>query len=244
MHLPQGHPKKEASPAWRTLMAVEKIFRMAAEGMGPKAIQTRLYREDIPSPTGKRWWPHRIVKNQMILNDLYKPHSYEEIRELVSPEVAEELDPSQSYGVWWHNRRNVTKAHSSERDGNGGKRYKARTSVKTRDKEEWIAVPVPAYLPCGLVNKARLMLEEDQVAVLTSLAEVIPYTLDDLSGEERNRLYRMLRLTVTPLAEGFEASGVFCSLGPTPGGRRGRRGRRGSCGRSQALQLVSVSARA
>jgi site-specific DNA recombinase len=32
---------------------VEKIFRMAASGMGPKAMQTRLYAEGIPSPTGK-----------------------------------------------------------------------------------------------------------------------------------------------------------------------------------------------
>ena len=310
----------------------------------------------------------------------------------MSTEVAEKLDPSQSYGVWWYNRRSVTNKHSSEPDGNGGKRYKARTSVKTREKEEWVAVPVPAYLPRRLVDKARIMiesrkgnerkhrtrewelknlmrcscgqnmivntsrykgnayhyyrckreaaygrdacsqrsvriekveplvwefisgvlkdpekirtglealiergpaapgadpsseiakweaklaentrlrrayqdqqaaglmtlaelrsrlgeldearatteselralksyrqrtkeLEEDREAVLVSLAEVIPDTLDELSGDERNRLYRMLCLTVTPVAEGFEASGVFCSVGPTPEGRRDR----------------------
>ena len=33
------------------LRLAEKLFRMAAEGMGPKAIQTGLYREGIPSPT-------------------------------------------------------------------------------------------------------------------------------------------------------------------------------------------------
>jgi site-specific DNA recombinase len=382
---------------------VEKVFRMAAEGMGPKAIQTRLYREGVPSPTGKKWWPHRILKHQLILNDLYRPHSYEEIRELVSAEVTEKLDPSQSYGVWWYNRRSVTKMHDSEPDGNGGKRYRARTSVKIREKEEWIAVPVPAYLPRGLVDKARLViesrkgnerkhrtrewelknlmrcscgqnmilntsrhkgnayhyyrckreaaygrdacaqrsiriekveppvwelvsgvltdpekiraglealiegelvapgadssreiagweeklaenarlrrayqdqqatglmtldelrsrleeldearataeseiealrsyrrraeeLENDREAVLASLAEMIPEALDDLSGEERNRLYRMLRLTVTPVADGFEASGVFCSAGPTPAGRRDRRAQKGKVLSSQ-----------
>jgi hypothetical protein len=41
---------------------VEKIFSMAASGMGPKAMQTRLYAEGIPSPTGKAMWPHRILK--------------------------------------------------------------------------------------------------------------------------------------------------------------------------------------
>src|SRR4051812_24773547 len=32
---------------------VEMVFRMAAEGLGSKAIQTRLYAARIPSPTGK-----------------------------------------------------------------------------------------------------------------------------------------------------------------------------------------------
>jgi len=65
-------------------------------------------------------------------------------------------------------------------------------------------------------------MENNREAVLASLAEMVPEALDDLSGEGRNRLYRMLRLTVTPVADGFEASGVFCSVGPTPAGRRGR----------------------
>src|SRR5215211_6297403 len=37
---------------------VEKVFRLAAEGYGTRVIQTRLYREGIPSPTGKDLW-HR-----------------------------------------------------------------------------------------------------------------------------------------------------------------------------------------
>jgi len=77
---------------------VEKIFRMAADGMGPKAIQTRLYQEGIPSPTGKDMWPHRILKAQKILNDLYKPHSYEEVTALVSAEVGRGWTPRRSMG--------------------------------------------------------------------------------------------------------------------------------------------------
>src|SRR5829696_4639566 len=87
------------------MQIVEKIFRMAASGMGPKAIQTCLYAEGIPSPTGKAMWPHRILKVQMVLNDLYKPHTYDEIAPLLSPEVASGLDPNESYGIWWYNRR-------------------------------------------------------------------------------------------------------------------------------------------
>src|SRR5215211_7746265 len=138
---------------------VEKIFRMAASGMGPKAMQTRLYAEGIPSPTGKAMWPHRILKVQMVLNDLYKPHTYDEIVPLVSPGVAAKLDPNKLYGIWWYNRRNVTKSYDSEVDGDNGKRYVTRTSVRTRDEKNWIAVPVPAYLPRKLVDQARLMIE-------------------------------------------------------------------------------------
>jgi site-specific DNA recombinase len=137
----------------------EKIFSMAASGMGPKAMQTRLYAEGIPSPTGKAMWPHRILKVQMVLNDLYKPHTYDEIVPLLSPEVAAGLDPNKSYGIWWYNRRNVITSYDSETDGDNGKRYVTRTSVRTRDEKDWIAVPVPAYLPRKLVDQARLMMD-------------------------------------------------------------------------------------
>jgi len=34
---------------------------------------------------------------------------------------------------------------------------------------------------------------------------------EDLDGEEKNKLYQMLRLEVTP-EEGYEVSGAFCTL--------------------------------
>jgi site-specific DNA recombinase len=138
---------------------VEKIFTMAASGIGPKAMQTRLYAEGIPSPTGRAMWSHRILKVQMVLNDLYKPHAYDEIAPLLSPEVAANLDPNKMYGIWWYNRRNVTKSYDTETDGDRGKRYVTRTSVRTRDEKDWIAVPAPVYLPRKLVDQARLMIE-------------------------------------------------------------------------------------
>lgn len=53
----------------------------------------------------------------------------------------------------------VTKSYGSEAEGDLGKRYVTRTSVTVRDEQEWIAVPVPAYLPRKLVDQARLMME-------------------------------------------------------------------------------------
>jgi hypothetical protein len=61
-------------------------------------------------------------------------------------------------------------------------------------------------------------LEADRDALVASYAEMVPETLDGLSGQERSRVYEMLRLEVTPDPEGYEVSGALCSSGPT--GRR------------------------
>jgi hypothetical protein len=38
------------------MAVVEKIFRLAADGLGTSAIQSRLYHENVASPKGKRSW--------------------------------------------------------------------------------------------------------------------------------------------------------------------------------------------
>jgi site-specific DNA recombinase len=52
-------------------------------------------------------------------------------------------------------------------------------------------------------------LEEDRDALLESMSQMVPEALDDLTGEERNKVYRMLRLEVTPTAEGFAVTGAL-----------------------------------
>ena len=62
-------------------------------------------------------------------------------------------------------------------------------------------------------------LEADRDALLASHAEVVPEALDSLSGEERMKVYEMLRLEVKPDPEGYEVSGAFCSKRPRGRGR-------------------------
>jgi hypothetical protein len=45
------------------------------------------------------------------------------------------------------------------------------------------------------------------------VSETVPGALDNLDGEEKNRLYQMLRLEVTPSEEGYQVSGAFCTSG-------------------------------
>ena len=58
-------------------------------------------------------------------------------------------------------------------------------------------------------------LKKERGALLQSMSETVPGALDDLDGEEKNRLYQMLRLEVTPSEEGYEVGGAFCTSGLT-----------------------------
>ncbi|MDQ3924332.1 MAG: recombinase family protein [Actinomycetota bacterium] len=130
---------------------------MAAEGLGTSAIQSRLYAEGVPAPKGGKAWYRQTVR-KLLYSDVYRPHRFEEIADLVSPEVLARLDPTKEYGVQWYNRHKVTKTRVSEPDGNGGRKYKDVRTSEWRPKEEWVAVPVPARLDKDLVDRARAMI--------------------------------------------------------------------------------------
>jgi site-specific DNA recombinase len=85
------------------MRVVEKIFRMAADGLGLHAIQSRLHAAAVFTATGKPVWDHQMIR-RIIASDMYRPHPFEEISNLVAPEVAARLDPSKEYGVQWYNR--------------------------------------------------------------------------------------------------------------------------------------------
>jgi site-specific DNA recombinase len=143
------------------MKVVEMVFRMAAAGLGVTVIRTRLRSEGITSPKGRKVWDPRMLWH-MVASDIYRPHAYEEIVESITPEVAARLDPAKQYGICWFNRQKTSMRTISEPDGNGGRRYRKRKTIKSRPKDEWIAVPVPAYLPRGLVDRARPTMENNK----------------------------------------------------------------------------------
>jgi hypothetical protein len=77
-----------------------------------------------------------------ILDDVYKPHTYEEVEPLVSAEVVAKLGPEKCYGIWWFNRERITRSQVAE-DSPSGKRYRRRSKRTIKPAIEWIAVPVP-----------------------------------------------------------------------------------------------------
>jgi site-specific DNA recombinase len=140
------------------MLVVKKIFHLAAGGWGMMKIHSHLYAQGIPSPKGAPVWDRRVV-HDLVMNDVYRPHTFTEIAALVAPEVAARLDPNKEYGISWYGQRKVTVRTVSEPDGRGGRRYRKRKSVQWRPKEEWVAIPVPAYLPRVLVDQARAAME-------------------------------------------------------------------------------------
>jgi len=130
---------------------VERIFRLAAEGHGTKAIQTRLYREGTSSPTGKDVWNRPVLK-RMVSSDTYKPHTYEEATELVPEKVAAYPEKEKTYGIRWWNRSSQKSRQISEPTQNGQRYYRRKIAYIPRHREEWIATPVRTFLPRELVE--------------------------------------------------------------------------------------------
>ena len=138
------------------MAVVRRIFRMIGEeGLANTAVAKILNKEGEPGPAGGRWNPKAV--RWFVLDDVYKPHSPEEVAELVSPEVAARLDRGRHYGIWWFNRERWRRTKVSEPSPTGeGRVYRSRVVSVPRPREEWIAVPVPdSGIPRETVEGAR-----------------------------------------------------------------------------------------
>jgi site-specific DNA recombinase len=141
---------------------VRYIFRMVGiEGRSPGSLARVLDRQGVPAPKRIKRWDRSFFK-ACVLNDIYKPHSFKEVRAVVSPEVASRLDPERRYRLWWFNRRGIDVRQVSE-PGPDGRRYRKTYHRYGKPKEEWIAVPVPdSGIPRELVEAARAVAKSNR----------------------------------------------------------------------------------
>ena len=134
---------------------MRRIFYMAGvEKTTIYAIKKHLEGAGLTTPSGKADWDPSFICG-ILVNDLYKPHTFEELRRMVSPDVAAWLDPGKRYGVWWSGRRAFERKRVAH-NGPDGRRYKYRYKVKERAPEDRIGVPVPdSGIPREWVDAAR-----------------------------------------------------------------------------------------
>lgn len=134
---------------------VRHVFRLVGSENRSLHAVTRVLRADgVPSPSGNERWLSSAIR-RLVLDDVYRPHTLEEIAELVAPEVAGRLDPGACYGVWWFNRERWASRQVSEMTA-GGRVYRRSVSALPRPKKDWVAVPVPdSGVPREVVDAAR-----------------------------------------------------------------------------------------
>ncbi len=102
----------------------------------------------------RAYW-HRPVSG----DELYAPHAYEEVAELVEPGVAARLDREAVYGLWVWNTRKTTRRKVWDEAAD---EFKIRYNYAPRPKEEWLFVPVPdAGIPKKVVEDARQSLKDN-----------------------------------------------------------------------------------
>ncbi|HEX8260371.1 MAG TPA: recombinase family protein [Rubrobacteraceae bacterium] len=145
-----------------TMPTVRRIFRMVGlEGSSLRKVKQRFEIEGLPTPGGKKFWSETFIR-EVIKDDVYRPHSFEEVQALVTPEVAAQLDPDKSYGIWWFNRQRHTFKQVVE-NTTEGKVYRKQKKSVDKPRNEWIAVPVPdASVSRELVDDARATIKDNR----------------------------------------------------------------------------------
>jgi site-specific DNA recombinase len=134
---------------------VRRIFHLVgAEGRTPGSLARIMDQQGLLTPKGNKRWDRTFFRS-CILEDIYVPHSFDEMRDVLSAEAAAHLDPNKRYGIWWFNRRGVKTGQIAE-FGPDGRSYRKTYHWHQKPREEWIAVPVPdSGIPRELVEAAR-----------------------------------------------------------------------------------------
>ncbi len=138
------------------ISVVKRIFHMVGvEGMTRNAVRRTLENDHVPSPSGTRHWSNQYL-SKCINDDVYLAHTFAEISQLVSPDVAASLDPSRSYGVWYYGTERHVHSQRRETAPDGSLRYRRVKKSVPVPREDWVAVPVPdSGIPKEWVMAAR-----------------------------------------------------------------------------------------
>jgi site-specific DNA recombinase len=145
------------------MAVVRRMFYLVGvEGRTQRSLERMFEREGIPTPKSAKHWDRTFFR-KAILDDVYRAHTLEELREFIAPEIVARLDPDKRYGVWWFNRRGLESKQVSEPSENG-RRYRKTYRAYDKPKEEWVGVPIPdSGIPPEWVDAARERIKDNRV---------------------------------------------------------------------------------
>ncbi len=110
---------------------VVRVFELVASGVGLKGVRREFEQAGIPNASGGPRWSTTTIRG-IVQDDVYRPHTRDEIAATVPPEVAKTLDPGKLYGISWSGRKKSKfKNHRSK-----------QRVVYEAPPEEWTAIPV------------------------------------------------------------------------------------------------------
>ena len=98
--------------------------------------------EGIPTATGNKVWAPQVIREH-ILNDVYRPHTFEEVAQIVSPEVSAQLDPKKALRHLVLQPTKIKNVLRFRKQDQNGRVYRKQECITHRPKEQWIGVPVP-----------------------------------------------------------------------------------------------------
>jgi hypothetical protein len=147
--------EEQMSIVWRI------FYMVGVEGKSHNAIMRLLEAEAVPTPGGGKRWDRSFFR-ACIFDDLYFPHTAEEVAAVVSPAVAADLNEDALYGLWWYSRLS-SKTKQIREAGENGPVYRKETRRTKRDREEWVAVPVPyAGIPREIADAERSRIKDNR----------------------------------------------------------------------------------
>jgi recombinase-like zinc beta ribbon protein len=112
-------------------------------------------------PPGKAQWDIQSIR-KLLKRDLYRPHTYAEMRKLVAPDALARLEPDKNYGVYWFGERAETRKRVSE-NGESERVYRHRYTSSVRPVADRVGVPVPdSGIPREWVDGARANLKNNR----------------------------------------------------------------------------------
>ena len=141
---------------------IRRVFRMVgAEGVSLYAARKALQAAGVPSPGGAKLWRQGYLR-EAIQDDIYRPHTFEKLEGIVSPEVLTMLVPDKRYGILYYDRRRQSKKKIAAK-GQDGKPYRYAYKTLEKPREEWVPIPVPdSGMPREWVDGARAAIEHNR----------------------------------------------------------------------------------